>query len=59
MTPVIDGDTIFISESYGPGSLLLQNAGDKPEVIWSDEKRRDKSFEIHWNTPADRGQKDG
>ncbi len=52
MTPVVDGDSIFISESYGPGAVLLRNSGDKPEVVWSDESRREKALEVHWNTPV-------
>ena len=51
-TPVTEGDLVFISESYGPGSVLLKNLGEKYEVVWSDEKRRDKALSIHWNTPV-------
>ena len=52
VTPVVDGDLVFLSESYGPGSVVLRNLGDKYEEVWSDAKRRDKAFKIHWNTPV-------
>ena len=52
VTPVVDGDMVFLSESYGPGSVVLRNLGDKYEEVWSDAKRRDKAFKIHWNTPV-------
>jgi outer membrane protein assembly factor BamB len=60
-SPVIVGDEVFISESYGPGSALLRvkdapaaPTGDSTpryEVVWQDEDRsRDKALELHWNT---------
>lgn len=52
MTPVVDGDMVFLSESYGPGSVLLKNKGDQYEEVWSDAKRRDKALSLHWNTPV-------
>jgi outer membrane protein assembly factor BamB len=51
--PVVVGDTVFISETYGPGAALVRVKlqGD-PEVVWSDaERRRDKAMQTHWNTP--------
>ena len=51
-TPVVDGTKIFVSESYGPGSLLLEVGGDQPEVIWRDKDRRNRSLALHWNTPV-------
>lgn len=50
-TPVIVGDTVFVSETYGPGSVLLKvpPTGD-PEVLWRDS-RRNQSLQAHWNTP--------
>jgi len=49
--PVVVGDRVFISETYGPGGALLRVKPGEAEVIWSDEKkRRDKSMQTHWNT---------
>jgi outer membrane protein assembly factor BamB len=52
--PVVVGDRVLISETYGPGAALLKvKAGSEPEVIWSDaERRRDKVLQTHWNTPV-------
>jgi outer membrane protein assembly factor BamB len=52
-TPVVVGDRVFISETYGPGSALL---GVKPggyKEIWTDADKgiREKSMQCHWNTP--------
>ncbi len=50
--PVVVGDRVFISETYGPGSALLAVKPGKCEVVWSDaDKGRDKSMQCHWNTP--------
>ncbi len=49
--PVVVGDRVFISETYGPGSALLRVKPGAAEVVWSDEqRRRDKSMQTHWNT---------
>jgi outer membrane protein assembly factor BamB len=34
-TPLVIGDQVFISASYGAGAALLRVAGPKPEVVWS------------------------
>ena len=50
-TPVFDGNRVFISETYGPGSALLEIKSGKHKVLWSDEDRfREKSMQTHWNT---------
>lgn len=50
--PVVVGDKVFISETYGPGSALLQVKGDEYKVVWDDsEKGREKSMQCHWMTP--------
>lgn len=58
-TPVVVGDTVFISETYGPGSALLRLAaagdgegrgGERLEVVWQDPPGRGKSLQTHWNT---------
>lgn len=50
--PVVVGDKVFISETYGPGSSLLKFQPGGCEVIWKDEARqREKKMQTHWNTP--------
>jgi outer membrane protein assembly factor BamB len=51
-TPVVVDDTVFLSETYGPGSVLLKipPRGD-PQVLWRDA-RRNQSLQAHWNTPV-------
>ncbi len=52
--PVVVGDRVFISETYGPGSALLKvKPGADPEVVWSDDHKAagDKSMQCHWMTP--------
>lgn len=50
--PVVIGDQVFISETYGPGSALLKVQPGRCDVVWSDaERRREKSMQLHWNTP--------
>jgi outer membrane protein assembly factor BamB len=50
--PVVVDDRVFISETYGPGSSLLQIKPGGYDVVWSDiDKGRNKSMQCHWNTP--------
>ncbi len=49
-TPVVNGDTVFISECYGPGSALLRVKPGGYEVVWADPPGRNKSLQTHWNT---------
>lgn len=50
--PVVVGDEVFISETYGPGSSLLKVRPGGYEVVWRDELRsRAKALQTHWNTP--------
>jgi outer membrane protein assembly factor BamB len=51
--PVVIGDKVFISETYGPGSALLQVKPGEYKVLWSDadKGRNDKSMQCHWMTP--------
>jgi outer membrane protein assembly factor BamB len=50
--PVVVGDRIFISETYGPGSALLQIKPGACEEVWTDAKQpRHKSMQCHWMTP--------
>ncbi len=51
-TPVVVGNEVFISETYGPGSSLLAVRPGGYEVVWKDEDRsREKAMQCHWNTP--------
>ena len=34
-TPLVIGDNVFISASYGAGAAMLRLRAEKPEVIWS------------------------
>ena len=50
--PVVAGNQVFISETYGPGSTLLEVAPGQHKVVWQDsERRREKAMQTHWNTP--------
>jgi outer membrane protein assembly factor BamB len=50
--PVVVGDQVFISETYGPGSALVKAKPGGYEVVWTDaDKRTRKSMQAHWNTP--------
>jgi outer membrane protein assembly factor BamB len=51
-TPVVIGDRVFISETYGPGSALLKIKPAGYEEVWTDVTRpREKSMQCHWMTP--------
>lgn len=50
-TPVVSGDLVFISETYGPGSALLRITADGPHVVWKDERRKERLLS-HWATPV-------
>lgn len=51
--PVVVGNRVLISETYGPGSVLLEVKAGECKEIWSDRDKgiRDKSMRCHWNTP--------
>ena len=50
--PVVVGDEVLISETYGPGAALLRVRPGGHEVVWQDDAgRRAKSLQTHWNTP--------
>lgn len=51
--PVVVGNTVLLTECYGPGAAYLDLSSGKPKEIWTDaEKDRfDKSLMCHWNTP--------
>jgi outer membrane protein assembly factor BamB len=51
--PVVVGDKVFISETYGPGAALLQVRPGAYKLLWSDAAKtaRKKSMQCHWMTP--------
>ncbi|MBI1903207.1 MAG: PQQ-like beta-propeller repeat protein [Planctomycetia bacterium] len=50
--PVVVGNRVLISETYGPGSALVEVEPGACRAIWTDaEKGRNKSLQTHWNTP--------
>jgi len=55
--PVVVGNEVFISETYGPGSSLLRVKPGGYEVVWRDPpedarvRRSKKTMQTHWNTP--------
>ncbi|MEQ1904835.1 MAG: PQQ-binding-like beta-propeller repeat protein [Pirellulaceae bacterium] len=50
-TPVMSGDQVLITESYGPGGALLNIAGAEPKIVWQDGNVRDQRLACHWCTP--------
>jgi outer membrane protein assembly factor BamB len=51
--PVVSGDEVLISETYGVGSSLLKVSPGKYEVVWKDDDRkRNKAMQCHWMTPV-------
>ena len=51
-SPVVVGDTVFISETYGLGSALLRVSPGHYDVVWKDPPGRNQSLATHWNTPV-------
>jgi outer membrane protein assembly factor BamB len=50
--PVVVGDRVFISETYGPGAALVEVKPGACNPVWTDaDKPRNKSMQCHWNTP--------
>ena len=51
-SPVIADDLVFISESYGIGSSVLQVRPGGFKVVWKDQPNtRNRAMEMHWHTP--------
>lgn len=51
--PVVDGEKVFISETYEIGSTLLEVRDDDVQVVWQDgDRRREQAFRAHWATPV-------
>jgi outer membrane protein assembly factor BamB len=49
--PVVVGDTVFVTESYGPGSAVLRVRPGGYEVVRRDSSPRDQSMSCHFMTP--------
>ena len=49
--PVVVGNEVLISETYGPGSSLLEVHPGGYEIVWQDPPGRNKAMQTHWNTP--------
>jgi hypothetical protein len=50
-TPLVAGDLLFFSATYGTGGVCLRIKKDAYEVVWKDElARREKILETHWST---------
>lgn len=49
--PVVVGDKVFLSETYGPGSVLLKVKPGGYEVLREEAKKFKKSMQCHWMTP--------
>lgn len=52
-SPVVVGNEVLLSETYGPGSILLDLSADGVSVIRRDTSRRQsKALRAHWATPV-------
>jgi len=52
-SPVVFENRIYLGESYQKGGVVLEvSKAWEPEVVWSDDGKRDKSLAPHWNTPV-------
>ncbi len=49
--PIVVDDTVFITESYGPGSAVLRVRPGGYEVVRRDAPRREQSMSCHFMTP--------
>ena len=49
--PVVVGDKVLISETYGPGAALLKVKPGGYDVLWKDANKFKKSLQCHWMTP--------
>lgn len=48
-TPVVVGNEVLITESYGPGASLLRVTASGYQVVWKDGPR--PKLACHWSTP--------
>ena len=47
-SPLVRGDEVFLTSSYGVGGALLRFGGAEPEEVWAN----DRSLSCHYNTPV-------
>jgi outer membrane protein assembly factor BamB len=51
-TPLVVGDVLLFSSTYGMGAVTLRVKKDTFEVLWKDDPAlREKKLDIHWSTP--------
>jgi len=50
--PIVVGDTVFVTESYGVGSVVLRVKPGQYEVVRRDASRRNQSMSCHFMTPV-------
>ncbi len=51
-SPVVFGNRIFLSETYGPASVIVEIKAGTLVEVWRDGKtRKDQTFRAHWATP--------
>ncbi|MEZ6106925.1 MAG: PQQ-binding-like beta-propeller repeat protein [Pirellulaceae bacterium] len=51
--PIVVGDQVLISETYGPGAAMLRLTNEGWQTVWADpERSRVKKLQTHWNTPV-------
>ncbi len=51
-TPLVRGDQVFLTTSYGRGAILLDLSGPAPRQVWSG----DSSLSAHYATPVRHGE---
>ncbi len=51
-TPVVSGNQVLITESYGPGASLLEIDRSSYRVLWKDELESRPRLASHWSTPV-------
>jgi len=50
-TPVVAGDLLFFSATYGTGSVCLRVKKSFHETLWKDDlDKREKALDTHWST---------
>ena len=51
-TPLVVGDKVFFSATYGTGSVCLEVKKDSYKTLWKDDlSRRGRILDIHWTPP--------
>ncbi|MEE3180491.1 MAG: PQQ-binding-like beta-propeller repeat protein, partial [Planctomycetota bacterium] len=51
-TPLVVGDQVFFSATYGAGSVCLQVKKDSYKTLWKDDlTKRGRILDIHWTPP--------